>query len=422
MPELHVGYGERVITPPLDVELTGYGYYLNRRAETVLDDLKARILFIRRGSDSIILISCDLLGMTVDYADAVRAEVASRQGVPERNILLACTHTHTGPTVQSLPGLGETDADYVNRLPSAIAEAVKEAEDDLAAAKPCYCEEKVEPIGFNRRSMSPDPIDPVLRSLIFKRGSDKIYLLNYACHPVTLGPSNSVSGDWPGALIAALEDNGHRGIFFQGFCGDIDPICNLSRWGSGSKETMDTYGMSLCRGVFNAERFADALAVSEIGAVERRLNLRLSVPSKAEMEKDKQYWLQKSTGFTGSADRRFVEEWAECAGENYDRLKEDPYLAGVPVQVVFIGPLKMLCLPGEVFCRYRLHLHEEWPALLTIGYANGNIGYLPTTDAYADAGDYACYGAPKFYNLFPFAEDIEKVLLKESHNLLAEQD
>ncbi|MDD3927760.1 MAG: neutral/alkaline non-lysosomal ceramidase N-terminal domain-containing protein [bacterium] len=422
MPELLVGYGEKTITPPLGVELTGYGYYLNRKAETVMDDLKARVLFIRQDGNDVILISCDLLGMTVEYADAVRAEISSRYGMHRQNILLACAHTHTGPAVQSLPGLGETDSDYISRLPADIIEAVKSAESDLTTAEASCCRAEVEAICFNRRNMSPEPVDPVLRSVIFKRANEKIYLVNYACHPVTLGPSNSVSADWPGALIAALEDNGHRGIFFQGFCGDIDPLCNLSRWGSGKKEAMDAYGRMLCRGLGKAEKSAEVLLAPVVKAAERRLTLRLTIPSREEMEMDKQFWLQQSTGFTGSADKRFVEEWAMCAEENYDRLQETPYLTDVPVQAVSIGAIKMLCLPGEVFCNYGLRLHEEQPSLITIGYANGNIGYLPTTDAYADAGDYACYGAPKFYNLFPFAAEIESILLAEGRALLTTED
>ena len=40
-PAFAAGYGESVLTPPLGVELCGYGYYLERRAESVLDELKA---------------------------------------------------------------------------------------------------------------------------------------------------------------------------------------------------------------------------------------------------------------------------------------------------------------------------------------------------------------------------------------------
>lgn len=419
MPDLRVGYGEEIITPHLGIELTGYGYYLNRKAERVLDDLKVRALFLQYGSISVILISCDLLSMAVEYADLIREEVAELQGIPRENVLLFCTHTHTGPALQNLPGLGESDENYSKGLPALIVNAVRGAEGDLAPAEPCYCESMVEPIGFNRRNMSSDPIDPMLRSLILKRKEDKIYLLNYACHPVTLGPVSSISSDWPGAVISVLESYGHRGIFFQGFCGDIDPLCNLASWGSGNNEVMYSYGRSLCRELFSAEKSAALLPSVSVRAVERRLNLALSLPSRAQLEEDKAFWLKKSSGFSGSADRRFIEEWAERAENCYDSVEKKPFLDNVPIQAIFIGPLKVLCLPGEAFCRYALRLYEEKSATITIGYANGDIGYLPTRDAYADAGDYACYGAPKFYCLFPFTEEIEDIILDESRALLS---
>jgi len=417
MSEMRAGYGEKVITPPLGVDLTGYGYYRDRKAEAVMDDLKARVLFIRQGKESIILISCDLLGMAVDYADAVRAEISLRQRVPMQNILLACTHTHSGPAVQPLPGLGEPDAAYSCQLPAIIQEAVGLAKRDSAQAEMCCHAEIVEPIGFNRRSRSFDPIDPALRIVLFKRCNHNIYLLNYACHPVMLGPTKSISGDWPGALMAAVEHDGHRGIYFQGFCGDIDPVSNFNRWGGAGKEDVDFYGRLLWDRALKAEKFAVMQPSAGIRAVERRLNLRLDVPAKAEIAGEKKAWLEKC-GSVASPSGRFIEEWAIRADKYYDEVNREPYLANVPVQAISIGPLKMLCLPGEVFCRYGLRLQEQQSLLCTIGYANGNIGYLPTADAYAHADDYACYGAPKFYGLFPFARDTESILLEESRKIL----
>ena len=55
---------------------------------------------------------------------------------------------------------------------------------------------------------------------------------------------------------------------------------------------------------------------------------------------------------------------------------------------------------------------------MTIGYADGNIGYLPTKKAFCTPNDYACYCAPKFYALFAFAPETESVMLKAAEELL----
>ena len=127
MSELRVGYGERVITPPLGVDLSGYGFYLGRRAESVLDDLKARAVFLESGGQRLILISCDVIGFTVEDADNLRAKITASLGLPRKDILLAATHTHCGPATMPLPGLGDMDAAYMDRLRTLVIEAAEEA-------------------------------------------------------------------------------------------------------------------------------------------------------------------------------------------------------------------------------------------------------------------------------------------------------
>jgi len=81
--------------------------------------------------------------------------------------------------------------------------------------------------------------------------------------------------------------------------------------------------------------------------------------------------------------------------------------------------MQILGLPGEVFCSPGIKLREKFPALMTAGYANGDVGYLPTEEAYLNPDDYACYCAPKFYGLFNFTPKIELTLIEESSQLLS---
>jgi hypothetical protein len=92
---------------------------------------------------------------------------------------------------------------------------------------------------------------------------------------------------------------------------------------------------------------------------------------------------------------------------------------GVPVQALRIGGLKILGLPGEAFSGLGIKLREKWPSLMTIGYANGTIGYLPTRKAFRTPHDYACRCAPIFYAVFPFSPEIESVLLRTGNSLLS---
>jgi hypothetical protein len=67
-----------IITPPLGTDLTGFGFYLDRKAERVLDDLKVRALYLDDQKARLLIISCDLLGLSVARADRIRSQSAPR--------------------------------------------------------------------------------------------------------------------------------------------------------------------------------------------------------------------------------------------------------------------------------------------------------------------------------------------------------
>ena len=70
--ELLIGYGQRELTPPMGVELSGYGYFLERRCDAVEDPLYARAIAFRRQGSTQVVINCDLLGLGAWMVDAVR--------------------------------------------------------------------------------------------------------------------------------------------------------------------------------------------------------------------------------------------------------------------------------------------------------------------------------------------------------------
>jgi hypothetical protein len=415
--EFLAGYGEKIITPPLGVELCGYGFYLNRRAESVQDDLKARAVVLKSGPGTLALISCDLIGFSVEMADKIRRRAAEKLGIPAANVLLACTHTHTGPATLSLPGLGDPDPAYLLSLPEAILDAVEKASSDLGAAGFSSAREAVEPIGFNRRLMNFQDIDPYLKMGFIHKKNQTIFLLNYACHAVTLGRSPRISADWPGALVRELEKDGHRAIVFQGFCGDIDPVVFLNRWGSGTEDDLLLYARILADRAKKALKSAAVSNEVRLRAAERRFRVPLNVCRRDDIEAEACFFLEKNKSFP-LADR-FAEEWKQQALERHGDFWQTPYLEGVPIQALAVGDCRIIGQPGEIFCRLGLNLMAEYPSLLTIGYANGDIGYIPTASSFEDTGDYACYCAPRFYTLFPFAADVERIFLKESREALA---
>ncbi|MBI3991128.1 MAG: hypothetical protein HY350_03155 [Candidatus Omnitrophica bacterium] len=417
MSNLLAGYGEKIITPQIGTGLTGYGYYLDRKTESILDDLKTRVLSLEKGKEKILLISCDLLGFTIEFTDIIRKEISKEYNLPLKNILIACTHTHSGPSSQTLSALGEIEPSYLESVKKYIKQAVYNAESDKKPSEFCFTTEFIEPIGYNRRNKSFEPVDSSLNIAVFKRAKNKIYLLNYACHPVTLGRTKEVSSDWPGAVAREVEKSGSKCVFFQGFCGDIDPVTNRNRWGKGTREDLAFYGKMLCQRAFKAEKYASPAKETTLNGVEKRIRLTLTLPQRnEEIEKEKKFWIKHYKAFP--AVKRFFEEWAKEAKRNLASLQEKPYLENIPIQRIAIGRLKIMGLPGEIFCEYGLRLKERHSPLFTFGQSGGNIGYIPVKNTYKITDDYACYLAPKFYTIFPFSPSIENTIMKASDEII----
>ncbi|HMA53486.1 MAG TPA: hypothetical protein VKT17_03445 [Acidobacteriota bacterium] len=416
MSGLTIGYGERVITPPLGVDLSGYGFYLGRRAESVLDDLKCRAVNLRSGQQSLVLISCDIIGFTVEDADAIRAGIAAAHGLPREAILLAATHTHSGPATQPMPGLGDIDPAYWHRLRALIVEAAAEAMSSSSPAEFSYAFEAIEPLGYNRRKKDFNGVDPVLKAAIFRMPDRTLYLLSYACHAVVFGRKSHVSADWPGAVVREIEKSGDRAIFFQGFCGDIDPVLQMNRWGEGTSDDLLDIADLVLRRLVRAERYAVPQPEPRLAAFEHRIDVPLSISDKRTIEREAASFEKTYSQFPGAS--RFAKDWRERALAAAPVMRRSPAVRGVPVQALAVGGLKLVAVPGEFFSEIGLKLQKTDAPLVPIGYANGDVGYVPTDRDFRDRTDYACYCAPMFYALFPFRAGVERTFLKAARKAI----
>ena len=74
------------------------------------------------------------------------------------------------------------------------------------------------------------------------------------------------------------------------------------------------------------------------------------------------------------------------------------------IQAWRIGDSAIVFVPGEVFNEIGTHVKQHSPILSTffVGYANGNVGYIPTREDYAEGGyevDDACQVGPEAASL-----------------------
>ena len=102
---LKAGAHRVIINPQPGVELTGWGYYIERQWQSIHDDLFATAVAVEGDQASAIVISVDLMMIDERFTNSVRRQVAAATDVPAEAIMLTATHTHNAPATGGLLGV-----------------------------------------------------------------------------------------------------------------------------------------------------------------------------------------------------------------------------------------------------------------------------------------------------------------------------
>ncbi len=226
---------ETFVLPP-GVPLAGYSRRHGTSSQGLHDPVGARALVVQDADTTAALVSCDLLIVDERLFKAVRDSL-SRHGFPvEGVVLLAGTHTHSGPGaygtrfVEKL-SMGHFDDRVFRALVEAITQAILHAYDRRAPTRVVYATAATH--GLVRNRMEPDgPLDTELVVSGWYRLTETVpfaVLVNFAAHPTTLGAWNRLlSADYPGVIVRAVEQQWPAStcLFFAGAVGDQAPVAS----------------------------------------------------------------------------------------------------------------------------------------------------------------------------------------------------
>ena len=414
MPDLllRAGAARVDITPTRMCDLTGF-LLRDNPAAGVHDPIYARALALDDGRRRALLIVCDVLGMEPAFVAKQRLAIERATGVPATNIVVACTHTHSAPAAMPLVHCGEIDPDWLGALPGRLVEAAEQALRSLVPALASSDRAPTPPVCANRR----DPADVVDRDLDILRldGPDGpiAALLVYGCHPVAAGHANrQVSADYFGVLAAAIERaTGAVALATSGACGDVDPAIDGDPFVERPTDLalVRHVGEGLAGAALAAWPNLAPVADPRIGVSAVRLALPLgAIPSPEALSELAAGWRAGQIAPTDPAwagrEAAAMLAWAEQIAA---RRREGALSAVVDaeVQALALGDVALVGVPGELFAALGLAVKRAAPARHTIvlGYASGNIGYIPTRAAY-ERGGYEVASAFRFYG-YPAALD-----------------
>lgn len=431
---MKAGIAKHKITPQIGVDLTGY---VGRTgpSNTVHDDLYAAALVLDDGATRVGIVALDIIGTDMAQDSALREAISKATGIAPQNLLIGSSHTHSGPAVSILRQCGTPTEASVRRLWSQIIDVAKEAASELVDARLSYTHAESE-LAWNRRewvingkvqqsATSGVITDPTAEALIVEMdGKEPVMLFNYACHGVVMGGDNlAISADWIGAARDALESSGKVGtaMFLQGCCGNINPRYR------GSFEEVRRAGESVALPLLKALPNAEPIEDAKIKVAWREVELPfMPLPPEEELEQEISFRrgeLEKAQAEGASAINvqvpRAMLGWAE------DSLKManaggGPKSVKIGLQAVSLGGLTLATLPGEAFCEYGLAFRKMAKGeVMPVGYANGNIGYIPTAEAYNEGG-YEVRDAIRYYAVKMIAPESEGIIMDAMKELLAE--
>ena len=409
MSTLRAAAGQVDLRPPPGGWMTGFAARIEPAAGSH-DPIMARAVLLDDGAARLAIVSCDLIGFTAEAVYDLRRRIAQRASVPASNILIACTHTHSGPASMPFRGvMGHVDHVWLASAQRRIVDLVCALPDALQPARLACAAAQVPGLGYNRQDRS-RPIDEELGVIAVDAldGAAIATLLNYAAHAVVLGPHNlEYSGDYPGeAMRQVVERRGGVGLFLLGACGDVDPVVYRDRgWGTGTFDDARAMGGRLAEAAAQALSRAAWSDNISLSVISETLDLPLDPPPApdqlrelmAELESDRQQAL-------ANADRRG--EWIALAMLDWAReldraLYGDSVPTALPVELfaAAIGDARVVAVPLEPYSDISLDLKARLRPRRAIfaGYSNGLFGYCAPSWAKAQGG----YGPDNSARWFP---------------------
>jgi hypothetical protein len=384
--EFRAGVAKADLDPPAGLPMAGYGV---RHSTGTLDPLEARVLVLSDGSRNIAFVTLDLcFPFDPPIMDEIRRAV--RGSVDE--VIFHASHTHSGPTYSEAP---EAAKHAVPRVAGAIETAARSMVDARIGNGwgQIY-------LGFNRRYLLPDgsvqmlwrnetkisttfPVDPTVGVIRIDRadGTPLAVLVNYACHPVVLGPENlNYSADYPSEMRRYVEQeigSGVMAFFLQGAPGDINPYYDKTPLIEDAVGMMKQTGRLLG---------GEAVRVAKTVVTRAPANLRiqtktvvLNVANRWDLDKLRAVLRDRYHIEGGRAARLLREHMAMPVTTvllNFSSLEND---------IAFVG------MPGEPFVEFQMQLRAKSPVRnsFLLGYTNGYFAYFPTIAAAVRGG----YGA-----------------------------
>jgi len=402
---LRVGAARIDITPALDA-LPAKGY-----PRGIRDHIYVRTIVVDNSFTSAAFITVDIDGIGAGLIP----KISSEAGVPEENIVISPTHTHSG--IQ-LPRGNASDVDpdrliFAKNFEKSIIESVKLARENLQPASVGYSTGSAY-LNVNRNAIDPftrqwtqapnydGPSDKTVAVVTYRslNGEPIAIFYNYGMHGNSSYMSGILTGDFPGEASRYIErfyDNKVVAVYSPSAQGDqnpryLQPMLDIEKIKSD---------LALSSGRAKNSEEANKMAGFE-GAVDDIVNIDPHLYERqsqmisalgAFLGEEVLRVIKYTTRYNSEIRIYSCDTTVTCPGRTRTNFNREGFAAtytdgnqvNIGLKLLVIGSIAYAVMGGDPFSRIKEQLMDEAPFNHTIMVVMSNGlggGYIPTDDAY----------------------------------------
>lgn len=384
-----------------------------RAAEGKASELFAKALALEDAAGKrVVILTADLIAMPREIADWVSEQARQRFGLGREQLLLATSHTHSGPEVRpSKVFFFNIPADYAAKIPGYVeglqekmVQVIGEALGDLKPAR-VFAAKGQAMFAHNRRGAENYfDHDVLVLQVTDMAGKIRAILFGYACHNTTLWEDSYVyCGDYAGFAQQYIEERFPVAttFFLCGAAADQNPEPR------GKLSDAQQHGRELADAVLAAMNNAKEIEPTlRVAYEEVPLDFQ-AIPSRAELIEQTQ-----SADKPAARKAQYLLDHPSDFGPSYP----------CPVQMLWLGKqMILIAIGGEPVVEYAMKLKELFSnkeLVWVAGYTNDMFGYVPTLRVQREGGYEA--GRAMLWSALPMAwtEDVEPRIMAAIRRML----
>ncbi len=411
----NIGFASVVITPPEGIYARLWGSAKHDVAGGIHLPLRATALFLQCPvtGTTLVLLTLDLVALWQEEVDRIQRRILDCFDLSPQQLMIHVSHTHSSPMLArrhyDRPG-GAFIGPYLDSLPDKCCELVSAARASMTrgilswAYGSCH-------LAFNRDAVDIQSGRGVCGLNLDRSADDTLLvgrvtdanarirgvIVNYACHPVSLGGANTLlSPDYVGPMRDLVErEAGGTCIFLHGASGDLTPRRSYEATVAAAEQNGRELGyavLATLNSMIPPGRVLEYSGIEESGtalgvweAVEKQ-----SIPAVLEAK-----LVQFQLALKELPPREEIVARLQLSSTRYEIERLERMLAmkdrlgnktegTLPVTVWRLGDAFAVATGGEAYSRFQIALREQFPhtAIAVLNLTNGATSYLPEAAAY----------------------------------------